>query len=107
MVKSTSFAYHKILNLNAGRKLAIRFSDTGPGIPSENREKVFAPYYSTRATGFGLGLAITRKIIEEHGGRVYVDEPERSGADMVVELPFAVKGVAPAETKPPTAVVQG
>lgn len=63
--------------------LQLRFADSGPGIPPEEREKVFMPFYSTKATGFGLGLAITKKIVEDHGGRVYVAEndaaPSRPG----------------------------
>jgi signal transduction histidine kinase len=57
---------------DGGGVLQLRFADSGPGIPPEDREKVFTPFYSTKATGFGLGLAITRKIVEDHGGRVYV-----------------------------------
>jgi signal transduction histidine kinase len=68
--------------------LQLRFADTGPGIPPEVREKVFAPFYSTKTTGFGLGLAITKKIVEDHGGRVFVADGEMPGALLVVELPF-------------------
>jgi signal transduction histidine kinase len=68
--------------------LEIRFADTGPGIPPQDREKVFAPYFSTKTTGFGLGLAITRKIVEDHGGRIYVSGGGTYGAEMVVELPL-------------------
>ncbi|HET7099583.1 MAG TPA: ATP-binding protein, partial [Terriglobia bacterium] len=57
---------------DGGARLQLRFRDTGPGIPEKDREKIFAPYFSTKATGFGLGLAITRKIVEDHGGQVYV-----------------------------------
>lgn len=67
----------------------ISFTDTGPGIPAEDRGKVFDPYFSTKATGLGLGLAITRKIVEDHGGRIYVADGERPGTEMVVELPLA------------------
>ncbi len=70
-------------------RLQLQFRDTGPGIPEEDRDKVFAPYFSTKATGFGLGLAITRKIIEDHNGRVYVLHQEVPGTEMVVELPVA------------------
>ena len=72
----------------------VRFADTGPGIPPENREKVFAPYYSTKTTGFGLGLAITRKIVEDHGGRIYVAESAAPGAVIAVELPLPAPSVA-------------
>jgi signal transduction histidine kinase len=66
----------------------IRFADTGPGIPPADREKVFAPYFSTKTTGFGLGLAITRKVVEDHGGRIQVESAEPSGTVMVLQLPL-------------------
>jgi signal transduction histidine kinase len=81
----------------AGGVVQLRFADTGPGIPAEDRQKVFTPFYSTKATGFGLGLAITKKIVEDHGGRVYVGEnntpgvaphPTRQGTVIIVELPL-------------------
>ncbi len=68
--------------------VTLRVADTGPGIPPEGREKVFAPYFSTKPTGFGLGLAITKKIVEDHGGRIYVTDGENPGTVMVVELPL-------------------
>jgi signal transduction histidine kinase len=68
-------------------QLQLRFADTGPGIPIEDREKIFAPYFSTKPTGFGLGLAITRKIVEDHGGRIFSTEGEVPGTVMVVQLP--------------------
>jgi signal transduction histidine kinase len=71
---------------DAGPRLQLRFRDTGPGIPEEDREKIFAPYFSTKVTGFGLGLAITRKIVEDHGGRVFVARKSAPGTEMVVEL---------------------
>jgi signal transduction histidine kinase len=74
--------------------LTLRFADTGHGIPAEDRERVFAPYYSTRTTGFGLGLAITRKIVEDHGGRIYAADGD--GAVMVVELPIPATAESPA-----------
>jgi len=74
-------------NGNPGR-LQLCFADTGPGIPPEDRERIFAPYFSTKATGFGLGLAITRKFVEEHGGRIFAAEAASRGTLMVVELPL-------------------
>jgi signal transduction histidine kinase len=73
---------------NAAECLQLHFADTGPGIPPGEREKVFAPFYSTKATGFGLGLAIAKKIIEDHAGRIFVDNGDRPGTDLVVQLPF-------------------
>jgi signal transduction histidine kinase len=68
--------------------LQLHFTDTGPGIPPGEREKVFAPFYSTKATGFGLGLAIAKKIVEDHAGQVFVDNGDEPGTDLVVQLPF-------------------
>ena len=73
--------------------LQLRFRDTGAGIPPEDREKVFTPFYSTKATGFGLGLAITKKIVDDHGGRVFVAADEAPGTVVVIELPMARHGV--------------
>ena len=72
--------------------VALRFADNGPGIPAANREKIFTPFYSTKPTGFGLGLAITRKIIEEHGGSIQVADSSDiagGGTVMVIELPLS------------------
>jgi signal transduction histidine kinase len=73
---------------NGAECLQLHFADTGPGIPPGEREKVFAPFYSTKATGFGLGLAIAKKIIEDHAGRIFVDNGDMPGTDLVVQLPF-------------------
>ncbi|HVB29266.1 MAG TPA: ATP-binding protein [Terriglobia bacterium] len=80
---------------NGGGRLQLQFCDTGPGIVEADREKIFAPYFSTKVTGFGLGLAITRKIIEDHGGRVYVSHQAVPGTEMVVELPLAGPAIPP------------
>ena len=74
---------------DAQGSLRLQFADTGPGIAPADRERVFAPYFSTKATGFGLGLAITKKIIEDHGGRIFVGNHRGPGAVLVIELPVA------------------
>jgi signal transduction histidine kinase len=74
--------------VQGGEWLQLRFADSGPGIPPEDREKVFTPFYSTKATGFGLGLAITKKIVEDHGGRIYVADGDKPGTVIVLELPL-------------------
>lgn len=53
---------------NEGRTLLVTISDTGPGLPPEAKNKIFTPFYTTKAKGTGLGLVIVRKIIEAHGG---------------------------------------
>jgi PAS domain S-box-containing protein len=64
-------------------------ADTGPGIPSEDRERIFDPYFSTRKRGTGLGLAIVSRIVSEHQGRIRVLENSPRGARFIVELPTA------------------
>lgn len=81
-------------NTNGAGRLQLRFHDTGPGIPQDDQERVFTPYFSTKATGFGLGLAITRKIVEDHGGRVFVPSENLPGAVVIVELPFPEASIA-------------
>lgn len=62
--------------------------DTGDGIPSEVRDMVFAAYYSTKRTGTGLGLAMTRRIIEEHHGRINFRSEAGKGTDFTLQLPL-------------------
>jgi signal transduction histidine kinase len=65
----------------------VRVSDTGVGIPAEALDRVFEPYYSTKDTGTGLGLAVTRKIVDEHGGRIRVESTPGEGTTFEVDLP--------------------
>ena len=61
--------------------------DNGPGIPPEERDKLFLPYYSTKRRGSGLGLAIVRRIIAEHGGTIDASDNEPTGTRFTIELP--------------------
>jgi signal transduction histidine kinase len=65
----------------------VEFADTGLGISSEAMGQIFEPYYSTKETGIGLGLPLTKKIIEEHGGQISVKSEPNSGATFTVILP--------------------
>ncbi|HUX09438.1 MAG TPA: ATP-binding protein [Terriglobia bacterium] len=102
---SISIAGRQLPDGGEGGRLRLEFRDTGPGIPEKDREKIFAPYFTTKVTGFGLGLAITRKIIEDHGGRVFVARKPVPGAEMVVELPLAGPAVARTPALAGTSVV--
>jgi signal transduction histidine kinase len=68
-------------------QVEVEFADTGQGISSEAIEQIFEPYYSTKETGIGLGLPLTKKIIEEHGGQISVKSEPNSGATFTVVLP--------------------
>lgn len=65
----------------------IEIADTGDGIPAENLDKIFEPYFSTKETGTGLGLAIVKKIIDDHGGMIDVESRLNEGAKFTVKLP--------------------
>lgn len=65
----------------------FRVADDGPGIPPEDRSRLFEPYFSTKKTGTGLGLAIVNSVITDHGGFVRVRNNVPRGACFVVELP--------------------
>jgi signal transduction histidine kinase len=66
--------------------LEIKFADTGVGIMSEDLAQIFEPYYSTKETGIGLGLPLTKKIIEEHGGKINVESLLGRGTTFTVTL---------------------
>jgi nitrogen fixation/metabolism regulation signal transduction histidine kinase len=66
----------------------IEIRDNGPGIAEENWERVFDPYYTTKAEGTGLGLAIVKKVVLEHGGEVKLDRAPEGGARFTIELPL-------------------
>jgi len=70
-------------------EIAIHIIDTGPGIPAEKHREIFRPYVSGRRGGSGLGLAVTRRIVEEHGGRIELFSEPGKGTDFVVRLPVA------------------
>ena len=65
----------------------LTVTDTGPGIEPEDREHLFAPYFSTRKNGTGLGLAIASRIVADHGGYIGAEPNNPHGASFVVELP--------------------
>lgn len=66
----------------------VRVRDTGCGIPADAAKEVFYPFYTTKSGGQGLGLAISRSIIENHGGTLSVDAAVSPGAAFVIRLPL-------------------
>ena len=69
-------------------KVSIFFEDTGTGISRENLSKVFDPFFSTKESGLGLGLAMTRRVVEEHGGKVDFQSTEGKGSTITMSFPF-------------------
>ena len=77
-------------------RVSITVSDTGPGITAENKDKLFQPYFSTKANGMGLGLPIVQEIVAEHGGTIRVEDNQPQGSRFVVEIPVT-RAEAPVE----------
>ncbi len=69
------------------QEIQIIFEDTGVGIPERNIQKIFNPFFSTRADGTGLGLSITKNIIEQHGGKIEVESRVNVGTSFIITLP--------------------
>ena len=88
------------LSVSAGPRPGGRYSvvveDTGIGIPAEERERIFEPYFTTKASGLGLGLVLTKKIVDAHGGEILVDSTPGKGTRIEVALPAGL----PAEGAP-------
>jgi signal transduction histidine kinase len=76
----------------AGDMVRIDVEDTGPGIPKETLEKIFAPFFTTKARGTGLGLAVVKKIADRHKGRVEVVSVQGKGTCFRLFIPL-VSGV--------------
>jgi signal transduction histidine kinase len=70
-------------------QIELAVADSGPGVPAELRGRVFEPFFTTRAAGIGLGLAIARQIVEAHGGSIRVGQSISGGARFSVILPAA------------------
>jgi len=67
----------------------LRVDDNGPGIPESMMEKLFDPYVTSKPKGSGLGLAVVKRIVEEHSGILFVDNLKQGGACIVVRIPAA------------------
>jgi signal transduction histidine kinase len=70
-------------------KFNLHIIDTGAGVPKENLERIFEPFFTTKSDGLGLGLAITRRVIEEHGGKIDFLSSEGRGSEVSITLPLA------------------
>jgi signal transduction histidine kinase len=72
-----------------GGEVRVCVSDSGPGIPADQRQKIFDPFFTTKAAGTGLGLSITKKIVDEHKGAIFIDSRPGEGTTFTICLPAA------------------
>jgi signal transduction histidine kinase len=70
--------------------VAISFQDEGVGIPDAVRKKLFEPFFTTKEEGIGLGLSITRRVVEDHNGIIDMQSAEGKGATFTILLPMSV-----------------
>jgi two-component system NtrC family sensor kinase len=71
----------------AGGMVACRVHDNGPGVPHDISKVIFHPFYTTKMRGTGLGLATSQRLIEMHGGRLWLENPGEAGASFAFMLP--------------------
>jgi two-component system sensor kinase FixL len=71
-----------------GEELLLQVEDNGAGILPQFRDKLFEPFATSKPQGMGLGLAISRAIIEAHGGRLWAESPARGGSRFSLALPL-------------------
>ncbi|MDP2754854.1 MAG: ATP-binding protein, partial [Nitrospirota bacterium] len=69
-------------------RVSIIIEDTGLGVSKENLPRLFDPFFSTKSTGLGLGLAMTKRVVEEHGGKVDFQSIEGKGSNVTISLPM-------------------
>jgi nitrogen fixation/metabolism regulation signal transduction histidine kinase len=78
----------------SGRAVRFAIEDNGCGIPEQSMQRVFEPYVTTKQKGTGLGLSIVKKIVEDHGGRVWIENVKPHGVRVTLELPKQAEAAA-------------
>ena len=86
-MKDTGGALTITAQPNSQRQIIVSISDTGVGLPQESTEQIFDAFHTTKPEGTGMGLAITRSIVESHGGRVWANANQGAGATFHFTLP--------------------
>jgi two-component system sensor kinase FixL len=71
-----------------GREAEVSVADSGPGIPGEMLPRLFEPFVTSKVAGMGLGLTISRTIVEAHGGQIRAENSPAGGAVFLFTLPF-------------------
>ena len=80
--------------LDGAQTVEIAVADAGPGIPADVLAQIFEPFFTTKPNGMGMGLAISRTIIEAHGGRLWAENRDGGGAPFRFTLPIAEETAA-------------
>jgi signal transduction histidine kinase len=78
----------RVLHEDREAWVELSVADNGPGLPTDFGERWFEPYTSSKARGTGIGLAVVKKIAEEHGGSVRAENRAQGGAVFTLRLPL-------------------
>jgi signal transduction histidine kinase len=84
--------------MTADAQLLISVSDSGVGLPADHAERIFDAFFTTKPHGTGMGLSISRRIIESHGGRLWASPKPGRGACFQFTLPSEAKSERPAQS---------
>jgi C4-dicarboxylate-specific signal transduction histidine kinase len=71
----------------SGGGVVIRVADSGPGVPPEAGERIFDPFFTIKKDGSGIGLALSQRIVSDHGGRLTAGRSRWGGAEFTIEMP--------------------
>lgn len=77
----------------AGKDVLVAVQDSGPGVDADEADRLFEPFYTTKGEGLGMGLAVSRSIVERHGGRIWAENNADRGATFYVTLPVPQSAV--------------
>jgi PAS domain S-box-containing protein len=80
------------VDFNGEPAFCLRFRDQGAGVPIEDRSRILEPFYTTKAKGTGLGMAICKRIIDAHGGAISIGEAPDGGAEIAITIPQGASG---------------
>ncbi len=86
-VEATDSGEIRVSARRAPHRVVIEVADPGRGVPDRDKEKLFLPYFSTKARGTGLGLAIVHRIVRDHDGQIHVHDNHPRGTRFEIELP--------------------
>ncbi|MBI4477679.1 MAG: HAMP domain-containing protein [Acidobacteria bacterium] len=92
-MQAVTAASRRVVAISTARSdnhVVCRVRDSGTGVPAERADKIFSAFFTTKARGTGLGLAISQRLIELHGGRLWLENPGEPGASFAFALPIAV-----------------
>jgi signal transduction histidine kinase len=78
-------------NSSDGNYVELAFSDTGEGIPKEQVDQVFKPFFTSKKGGFGLGLLLVKRVVERHDGTIALSSREGQGTTLSLRFPAAAE----------------